>query len=216
MSKLVLSLAILFMAFVANAQKVKVGIKGGANIANINGNDEVFDLAPRTLYHAGVFAEFIINEKFSLQPELIYSRQGWSDEINIVADITTPTIGTLEIDFNYNYLNVPVLVQFYPVKGFSLFTGPQLGIFLNGTIERRVEIKVEGYEDYEQDPEKTDLEGANPVDFGWVFGTAYRLPFGLGVDARYNYGVTSVDKGRGDFDKIPKNSVFQLGVSYQF
>jgi hypothetical protein len=52
----------------------------------------------------------------------------------------------------------------------------------------------------------------NTTDVSWAFGIGYIAPSGFGVDARYNLGLTSISDG----DNSVKNSVFQLGILYQF
>jgi hypothetical protein len=97
------------------------------------------------------------------------------------------------------YLNIPVLVQYMFDNGFRLETGPQLGFLLNA---------------------KSDLGGTeidvkdqlNSTDVSWAFGVGYITPSGFGVDARYNLGLTNISES----DNSVKNSVFQLGIFYQF
>ena len=49
------------------------------------------------------------------------------------------------------------------------------------------------------------------IDFSWVIGAAYRFEMGLGVNVRYNLGLTDiVDQGFGE----AKNRVFQIGATY--
>jgi Outer membrane protein beta-barrel domain len=97
------------------------------------------------------------------------------------------------------YLNIPVLVMYMFDNGFRLHTGPQLGFLLNAKSEigdLEVDIKEE----------------LNTTDVSWAFGIGYIAPSGFGVDARYNLGLTSISDG----DNSVKNSVFQLGILYQF
>jgi hypothetical protein len=55
-----------------------------------------------------------------------------------------------------------------------------------------------------------------PYDFSWVFGLGYKMPkMNLGIDARYNLGLTTVNEPTGDPAKN-KNSVFQFGIFYLF
>lgn len=93
-----------------NAQKINFGIKGGLNIAQVKGldaqgSDRITD------YNFGFQVEMPISEKFSFQPELLYSGQGSS--------------------INLNYLNMPLMGKYYLTKGFSLEAGPQVGYLLS-------------------------------------------------------------------------------------
>ena len=57
-----------------NAQEIKFGAKGGLNFASIGG-DNTGDVDPVTAFNFGLVAEIPISEKFSFQPELMYSGQ---------------------------------------------------------------------------------------------------------------------------------------------
>ncbi|WP_413998358.1 porin family protein [Flavobacterium sp. W1B] len=107
-----------------NAQEIKFGIKGGLNFASISGdNTENVDLV--TAFNFGVLAEIPISEKFSFQPELMYSGQGYSFNDDTIA---------------LNYLNIPLMGKYYLTKGFSLEAGPQIG-FLMSAKNDKTDIK---------------------------------------------------------------------------
>ena len=76
MKKLLLFAAVaVFGLSNVNAQEVKFGAKAGVNFATITG-DETSGVDSRTAFHIGGVAEIVISEKFSFQPELLYSGQG--------------------------------------------------------------------------------------------------------------------------------------------
>ena len=96
------------------AQEVEFGVKGGLNFASISG-DNTGDIDPVTSFNFGVMSEIPISEKFSFQPELMYSGQGYS-----IGD------DTVEL----SYLNLPLMGKYYVTKGLSLEAGPQIGFLL--------------------------------------------------------------------------------------
>ncbi|SHG64733.1 hypothetical protein SAMN05444481_10671 [Flavobacterium frigidimaris] len=81
MKKIILA-AVLFMATSATiqAQLLKIGVKAGVNFANQTGDASFsgidYSKDGITSYHAGLIAEVKLLEKFSIQPELLYSTQG--------------------------------------------------------------------------------------------------------------------------------------------
>ena len=115
MKKIILTLAVVFAFGYANAQKAKFGVKGGLNIATLTGDVE--DASSLIGFQIGGFAEIKISEKFSIQPELMYSSQGASSDLG----------GDLKLD----YINIPVMAKFYVAKSFSLEAGPQIGFLVS-------------------------------------------------------------------------------------
>ncbi|TDS65042.1 porin family protein [Myroides indicus] len=166
MKKIILSaLALTAFTFTANAQTpdLKLGAKAGVNFANLNGGESM-DM--KTGFHVGVLAEIFINEKFSVQPEILYSSQGAEKD---------------GLKANFDYINVPIIGKYYVMDGLNVQFGPQIG-FLT-----KAELKGGG--------EKMDMKDASQkVDFGVNFGAGYELPMGVFFDARYNLGFTKVEK----------------------
>jgi hypothetical protein len=98
-----------------NAQEIKFGVKGGLNFASISGdNTKGIDVV--TSFNFGVLSEIPISDKFSFQPELMYSGQGYSFNDNTIA---------------LSYLNIPLMGKYYLTKGLSVEAGPQIGFLLS-------------------------------------------------------------------------------------
>lgn len=186
MKKLVLLTVITVLGLTSvNAQDIKFGAKAGLNFAFITG-DNTEDLKPNTDFHFGVMAEFKISDKFSLQPELIYSGQG--SNINVESE------GRVAL----NYLNVPLIGKYYVTERWSLEAGPQIGFLLStkgGTLDYKDFLKT--------------------TDFGVNFGVGYRLDNGINFGARYNLGLSNINDVEGFTDKN-RNGVIQLSIGYFF
>ncbi|MGI9543928.1 MAG: porin family protein, partial [Cyclobacteriaceae bacterium] len=104
-----------------------------------------------------------------------------------------------------DYVNVPVMVKFYPVKGFNIQVGPQVGFLLNAKNKYK-ENGTSVEDDYKDSLKK--------VDFGLAAGLGYKTGFGLNIDARYIHGLADInDLNVGD--EI-KNMVFQVSLGYSF
>ena len=184
------------VALASNAQSIQFGVKAGVNFASLEGED-LGDVKMRTSFHAGGAAEFMIADKFSLQPELMYSSQGAK---------ASDQAGAINISsiVRFNYLNLPVMAKFYPIEGLSVQVGPQIGLLLSA----KAEIDVDGIvseEDFKDDLKDTD--------FGVNFGLGYKLSSGLFFDARYNLGLTNID---GDENTEIKNNVIQISLGFLF
>ncbi|GLB53719.1 hypothetical protein NBRC110019_27600 [Neptunitalea chrysea] len=157
------------------AQTKHVGIKAGVNFASLTG-DGLDGLEDKTGYHIGVTGELGLNDNFSIQPEIMYSTQGAKLE---------------DIDFDIDYINVPLLAKFYMVKNVSFMVGPQFGYVISDNFDA---LETDSLKDF-------DLSGAVGVE-------ARILSFF--VQARYNFGLSDV------MDSEAKNAVFQFSVGHNF
>ena len=144
----------------------------------------------KTSFHLGVVAEISISDKFSVQPELLYSAQGAKQDGGD---------GELKLD----YINIPVMAKFYVAEGFSLEAGPQVGFLMSAKSE-------EGGESVDV---KDLFKG---IDFGIDFGLGYKMESGLNFGARYNLGLSNLWDVPSDFNVKNQNSVMQLYVGYFF
>lgn len=178
----------LLMQVITRAQNpdVHLGLKAGVNIASIH-VENGNDWDSRTGFYAGGLAHIHLTKHFAVQPEVMYSGQGGE-------------LGSLKT--KEGYINVPVLAQYMVNNGFRLQTGPQVGFLVcaknkSGDVEVNVKDQL------------------NTVDFAWSFGASYISKTGLGVDARYNLGLSNINDDE-EIDNKAKNRVFQVGVFYQF
>lgn len=156
MKKVLLITAIsIFGLTTAQAQNVEFGAKIGANFSSIYG-DTANDIEMITsVINFGVYSEISINEKFSFQPELMYSIQGYSVGDDIVS---------------LNYLNVPLMGKYHLTKKLSFEAGPQIGFLLSAKNEN-IDVK---------DSFKSIDFGANlgleyKLDNGLNFGVRYNV-----------------------------------------
>ncbi len=183
MKKLVL-LIVCVASFVATQAQAKFGIKSGFNFANLT-NDIEGDM--KLSFYAGAFANVPVASRFSVQPELVFSRQG--------AKFDDPGD---DIKWRLNYLNVPVMGQYNDPSGFYAETGPQFGFLLNA------KSKDDG-----------NVVSANSYfksfDLSWGFGAGFNFTKQAGIGLRWNLGMTDVWEHAGTMN----NSVLQLGVTYR-
>lgn len=189
MKKLYLLLLSGFFFAAATAQ-VQFGVKAGANFSTFTGDNSA-GAKTKVGFNAGALVSLPLFNEFSLQPEVVFSGQGFKvDEQG--------STGSL----NANYINVPVLFKYNNPTGFFLETGPQIGFLMSA------KIKAGGQtQDFK--------DQFNSTDFSWAFGLGYLIKSAnVGIDARYNLGLSNIAKDSGS-DKV-KNSVFQVGVFYLF
>lgn len=171
------------------------GIKGGVNFATVSGDD--FDSPDsRTSFHVGLLAEFPLTEMFSLQAEALYSGQGFESDLD--GEIFG---GEGKVEYQLDYINVPVLAKVYILDGLSIEAGPQFGFKVNEEIDANANA----------DDGDLNLDEAEDFDFGVAAGVTFETPMGLFATGRYTQGFTDIVNNRD-----VKNSVFQIGVGYKF
>lgn len=159
-----------------------VGLKGGLNLSSTTNQDMKLG------YHVGILAHLHMGPKWALQPEVVYSNQG--------ADYGE--INGRDYKVNLNYINVPFLFQYMAGNGLRLQTGPQVGFLTS------VSDKLEG-----NALNAVDKNDFKETDFSWSFGVSYLGRSNVGIDARYNLGLTDINVTGPA--KI-KNNVGQIGV----
>ncbi|HET7361488.1 MAG TPA: porin family protein [Salinimicrobium sp.] len=204
MKKSVLVIAMLFMGttFMTAQEYIMFGAKGGVNFSNFAGDgfasfDE--DSNARTAYHLGLVAEIPLSERFSIQPEVLYSAQGF--------DIVQIENGN-DIEFQLDYITIPVMAKLYIVEGLNIHAGPQFGFLVNSEI------------DYQPTNDAGDVplddENLNNFDMSLGLGAGYKFQ-SFFVYGRYNAGLTDIYESPGATQGSElKNSVIQVGVGFMF
>jgi hypothetical protein len=111
----------------ANAQTFKAGIKVGTNVNKITGKSfkEQFTFG----YHAGIFSEIKLSNKFYLQPEVVFNQVNTdtSSDFRKIYNVTPTSVSSIKL----SYLSIPILLQYRINKVVSLHAGPQFGILVN-------------------------------------------------------------------------------------
>lgn len=185
MKKISLLMVALATMIGVHAQRTNFGLKAGANASNITNQDTKIG------YHLGALAHIHMGPSFAIQPELVYSNQG-----------AKHTLSNGTHNLNLNYVNIPLLFQYMAGTGLRLQTGPQVGFLTS------VEDKLNG-----NVTNHYTASNFKNTEFAWTFGIGYQGNSGLGVDGRYNLGLSNInDAGSGTL----KNNVAQVGLFYQF
>ena len=167
------------------------GIKGGLNYATITKGDFDEGPDPRTSFHLGFVGEIPIAENvFAIQPEVLYSRQGF--------EINQTILGTnYKTEYKLDYINVPVLAKIYLGKAFSIEAGPQFGLKIG--------------EKYENDDATIETNDVNDFDTAIAAGLSFNFDGGLFITGRFTQSLNEVVKDSGS-----KNQVFQAGLGFKF
>jgi len=186
MKRIFLLLAFAGTFAAANAQ-TRIGLKGGLNVADWGG-EQADGWDAKVGFHVGGFANVAVGNKFSIQPELVYSTQGAK------ADMPGD-----DLKARFNYINIPIMIRYELIKGLNAQLGPQFGFAVSRKFKRG--------------DNTTDVnDNYKGFDLGLGLGASYQFPATpVGIDARYVFGLSKLpDNGN---SKI-YNRVFQLGITY--
>ena len=179
----ILSVALLSLFFLnANAQHA-FGLKGGVNIANLSG----FQGNSRISAHGGVFLHHTINAVWCFQPELLFSGEGQRYFDN-----------GEERTLALNYVQLPLMVQYYVVPKFYLEAGPQVGVLVSAQDKGDETTHVNVKDDF------------STAQIALGIGAGFKASDQVIIYGRYNFGLTDVTR----FDNLVDHSrVGQLGIA---
>jgi hypothetical protein len=169
-------------------KRLEFGIKAGGNYSNFtNANFSTDGLAG---FHAGVTLAFKITDNLLIQEDILFSSQG--------AKIKGGALGSQ--DLKLSYLTVPFLLKYRTTSGFYVEAGLQTDL--------KLKEDVVGYKG-------TDF--AKKLDYGAAGGIGFQSKMGLGIGARYVYGLSNVGNStstviNNDF----KNTNILVSIFYVF
>lgn len=155
--------------------------KVGLNVSNLTDYSDDGDTDWKAGLAIGLEGEYHINNWFGLSAGLLYSQQG--------------TKGDNDVKLKMDYINVPVLANFYVAKGLALKAGLQPGFKVNS------EWSAGGH--------SIDAD-IKSVDVSMPLGISYEYE-GFCLDARYALGLTDITK-----NSDMKNQVFSITLGYKF
>ena len=191
-----------------NAQNF--GFKGGYNYSSFNGEvTKDNSLKGLSGFYVGALLELPLGDVISLQPEVIYSRQGAAWEQKNI-------LGEFKKDLKLDYLNIPVMAK-VNLGPLFLQGGVQFG-FLVGKPE------VSYTRGAQRVTEKVDKDAYAAFDFGVGAGLGVNLSQHFFVEARYTHSLTnaldpnnnSLKNAHISDDNNFKNAVLSLGLGVKF
>ncbi|WP_181954034.1 porin family protein [Flavobacterium cellulosilyticum] len=191
MKKIKLTIGLLLgIVFAINAQittkhKSNAGIKGGYNLASVSFDGDG-ETEQRHSFHIGVYGEEFLNDNFAIQPELMYSQQGY---------VITNSSGT--VTQKLNYINLPLMLKAYPTKNLFLEAGPQIGL----AITHKEEYKGLFNSSQEYNP--------NNFDWGLNFGGGLKTDSGISFGVRYHHGLGDLYDNSKAYNRVWQ---FSIGI----
>jgi opacity protein-like surface antigen len=149
--------------------------------------DEADDETSRVGYNVGLFARSSPEQPIGLQVELLYSTKGSTTNYTALFGLIEQ-----EVDFNLNYLELPVLASFR-IGGIVDIHAGAYAAYLMGA-------KATSSGDLGNGSEELDRDDFTSVDFGLAGGVGFNLGPNAQVGVRYLHGLTNVaDSDVSDF-----------------
>lgn len=189
------------------------GVKAGYNYSTLSGEtSSISTIEGLSGFYIGGLVELPISNMLSIQPELIFSRQG----VDLRQGLKNLSIRTDTSEIRLDYLNIPVMakVNLGPI---FLEGGVQFGFLVN-------KPKVDSYIANVYLRNLLDKDSYNSFDFGVGAGLGVKLNQRFFVETRYTYSLTNVFEPNdkhfkssliSDGDNF-KNSVFSIGLGMKF
>ena len=188
----------------SQSEKIEYGIiLGFQNSSFIENNESPVIYQGKIEYHAGMYISFILNEKISIRPELLYLTRAGS--ILRMAGAGNSGFNFLKIESNHIYGEIreslvflPILAEYMLNHRFSLGIGPVFGYSIN----RKVEYNNNSFNKFINNNNITSekLELNLGIDFKYSLNN-------IGLFIRYNHGIKEIQN--------LKTSIVQLGMNYK-
>jgi len=224
MKKIIMMAVAAFMATAANAQFEKgtwslqpflgVGFSSITNTSDLPiGNNKTLDKKVKGVSVIGGEAEYQFAEKFSAAAGINYTSQGvaWDD-------YNDGSVKYKDINVSLGYIKIPLVANYYIFKGFAVKAGVQFGFLINSKINLHAEgkVNIDGERDADIYASVDMKDQFKKFDFSIPVGVSYQFKVPITIDARYQIGLTRLNKNTADGVKNSKNSVFTLTVGYKF
>jgi hypothetical protein len=188
---------------VGHAQGSRFGIKAGGSYTTFVGKDVDSDTDSKLGWHGGLVAGLGITDKFSIQPEVLYSMKGIQSQASFNGTTVTGTQ-------TMHYVDVPVLAKVQLGQLF-LEAGPQAGVLVSAKA---------AYESNQMSFNASNKSSFKDFDLGYALGLGAETASGLMLGLRYNGGFSDIAKSQsfGSVTLQPRarNSALQLYVGYMF
>lgn len=193
MKKLMMIAVMAIFAMTASAQNTnrEVGAftlqpKVGLTIGSFSGEYVTVggkvDTKKRVGFTAGLEGEIYATNWLGIALGLNYAQQGWK-------------FG--DVKCKYDYLNVPLVADFYVARGLALKTGVQLGFLMNAKWD---DLNVK--------------DDCNKTNFSIPIGISYEFS-NVVLDLRYNVALSKVNKNATDNYKY-RSDLVQITIGYKF
>ena len=140
--------------------QLRYGVKAGLNVSRMvyeryGSSTSTTQFLPS--FHVGMYGAFDFSDKFSVNADFLFSDKGFKD--GHAAHLL--------------YASIPVMMQYKPIKNFSIGVGPSLGVLITAWGEGSDGLRE---------------MFSNPLDFGAVAGMQYAVTSSIAISFRFEQG----------------------------
>ena len=206
-----ISLIIALSLFAGFSAQTQFGVKAGYINSNINWQsspsnfwEDYSDFSSQSFFYAGGFALQPVTEKFSVQGELIYTQLGGTTKVNLHQLVGSEIIdiGTANIKYSYQQLQVPIAAKYHIIKNFGVLGGFNFAFNINSKVSS----------DFSSFPNSGKVENKKTLDIFPFVGTEFHFNKNIFAEARYNFGISNMHENGIDV----RANFFQIGLGYRF
>jgi hypothetical protein len=214
LNKFLFAFLSIFLTTNAFGQKeMKYGLKAGAGIASVSFDDTERELSPLKVFHGGLFLDYIIKDQFSVAVEAIYSMKGVKSlETFTTTDSGIAVTKSYDTKFKFTYIVIPVLPTYKFNNGFFIQAGPTFSILFSGKETGAKTTSTTGQSDIVEPIDDSWTSYLNTTEIGLAGGIGFQSKMGLGISARYEFGLTDAFNYSG-YD-LARNTLMSVSVSY--
>ncbi len=174
--KLTPALLAIFMIVAVSSgyAQLQYGVHAGIGLSNMTDPDlptpdfpdNYHEAAPGFL--AGTFGEYELSDRLGLYTEVNFERRGADYEL-----------GVDDFTIRFNYITVPVQVNYSFLDKFGIRLGPQINYALSKSSDEAADLFLDAYEDF---------------DIGINLGASYNIFKQLALDLRYYHGLRNLNR----------------------
>ena len=161
-------------------------------------------------FFIGADAAYQLNNWFEVAAGVNWAQagSGWKNTDLNMAGVTAKV---KDLKIETSYINVPVTANIYIFNGFALKTGVQFGYLTSAQLKG--ELTSGSLTDKLDESCMDDFE---KFDISIPVGLSYEFKNHIVLDARYNIGLTKVNKESDPDYKDGRNLTFALTIGYKF
>ena len=163
----------------------------------------------------GIDAEYYLSRRLGLAAGINYSQAGTGWEEYDYTGAGGVKMEVKETAWKTGYINVPVTINWYVLKGLALKTGLQFGFLTSADDYSRTEYSTGGV-DNTLTAENSIKDDFNKFDVSLPIGLSYEFKVPIVLDLRYNIGLTNVNKNATANGKDYSNIQAVFTVGYKF